>query len=308
MKQKYIGNIDNIEKIVISDPSFNEDNIGRFERDYNNKDNWKVELILNDIEDIIKYENDYIRTKGIEFLIILKKPELKELTIDINSNLSNIPKGLNINKTEVYMDTACVGIGVNNNANKLKATKNEWQPSCALKTLTDGYFGTVLEAKKEEKTEFIQITGYLDEDTNYTRDEIKNYLEKMMEIKDLRLEKEYESEKLNKILFKEPGQRPIIMEIEKDLKAEQEIVGGLIEAVDFTDNTCLICNEEGKLEGLMPNLKYGRDDIIVGNIFVIGCTEDGEFRSLTEQEIEECIDKLNEMEINKNQLFEEEEI
>ena len=184
--------------------------------------------------------------------------------------------------------------------------------------LIKSYFNKLSKVKDEQNSEYQKrakeimeerqrVVDDINKNTNYEIDDIVEYLNYMFEIKDLRLEKEYKSEELNRVLYKVPGDRPIILEIEKNLKAEQELVGGLIEAVDFTDNTCLICNEEGKLQALMPNLKYGRE-FIVGNVFVIGCTEDGEFRSLTDKEIEECVDKLNEMDINKKQLFEEEEM
>jgi hypothetical protein len=307
MKQKYVGSIDKIEKIIVSDPDYDQDVTGRFEKNYDNIKDWKVEICINDLEDIFCYGKEKIKYKGIEFSILLKNPELKELTLDMYNNTKNIPKGLKIINTDIFLDTACVAMGINNNAKSILGNKDVWQPSCALKTLADGQFGGVIEAKNGEKTEFIKIDGFLDEDTDYNIDDIIEYLNYMFEIKDLRLQKEYKSDELNRVLYKVPGDRPVILEIEKNLKAEQELVGGLIEAVDFTDNTCLICNEEGKLQALMPNLKYGRE-FIVGNVFVIGCTEDGEFRSLTDEEIGECVDKLNEMDINKKQLFEEEEI
>lgn len=46
-----------------------------------------------------------------------------------------------------------------------------------------------------------------------------------------------------KVLIVEPGQYPREAEIEKSLKAEQAVVGGLIECVyPWQDNACIVCN------------------------------------------------------------------
>ena len=61
------------------------------------------------------------------------------------------------------------------------------------------------------------------------------------------------------------------------LQKLQHAVGGLIEAIDIGHGKVLICNEEGKLQGLEPNwhatsllLKAGGmiTDIVVGNAVV----------------------------------------
>ena len=51
-----------------------------------------------------------------------------------------------------------------------------------------------------------------------------------------------------------PGQHPQQVEIDNDLKALQEAVGGSIDAVYlFADPVAIICNDEGKLMGLPLN-------------------------------------------------------
>ena len=37
----------------------------------------------------------------------------------------------------------------------------------------------------------------------------------------------------------------------------QEAVGGLIEIIDLSETACVICNEEGKLNGLEGNRSLG---------------------------------------------------
>lgn len=88
-----------------------------------------------------------------------------------------------------------------------------------------------------------------------------------------------------KVLIVEPGQYPREAEIEKSLKAEQEVVGGLIECVyPWQDNACIVCNDEGKLQGLPLNRTLGDYDVIAGTFFVVGLTQD-DFCSLTPEQI-----------------------
>lgn len=56
-------------------------------------------------------------------------------------------------------------------------------------------------------------------------------------------------------------------EIENSLEAMQKVVGGYIESVHLQGSTWLICNEDGKLLNLEPNMRY-YNNMIVGTIFV----------------------------------------
>lgn len=85
-----------------------------------------------------------------------------------------------------------------------------------------------------------------------------------------------------KAVIKRVGKNPVKEEISDDIAAGlhdlQGIVGGLIEAVPYED-FLLICNEEGKLQGLAPNFFHG-NDLIVGDVVFVG--QNGEnFVSLT---------------------------
>jgi len=86
-----------------------------------------------------------------------------------------------------------------------------------------------------------------------------------------------------KIIIKESGKQPYEKEIKNDLTVLQEIVGGYIEVLPITQEILMICNEEGKLEGLPYNFTLG-NDYIVGTVFFIGNNEP-EFRSLDDAEI-----------------------
>ena len=89
----------------------------------------------------------------------------------------------------------------------------------------------------------------------------------------------------------EPNANAVVCELKTDLKSLQEAVGGYIEFVyPFVDDVCVMCNEEGKLEGLKPsrplldgdNAMY---DYIAGTCYIMGYTFDGNNRSLTDDEI-----------------------
>ena len=71
-----------------------------------------------------------------------------------------------------------------------------------------------------------------------------------------------------KVLVKEPNKPAVLKEIEGDLASMQAIVGGYIEILTINHNPKipLICNEEGKLEGLEANFSF-RNDVIVGTVF-----------------------------------------
>lgn len=89
-----------------------------------------------------------------------------------------------------------------------------------------------------------------------------------------------------RVVIVEPGKAAYESEIENSLNAEQEIVGGYIEVVYNDDDTIIICNEEGKLQGLKGNRHLDNGtSIIAGTFFIVG--DGGEdFRSLTDEETE----------------------
>ena len=78
------------------------------------------------------------------------------------------------------------------------------------------------------------------------------------------------------VLMVEPGKAPYEMQIGSDLQSMQALVGGYIQAVyPYEEPVALICNEDGKLDGLTLNRAL-RDadgdiyDIVAGNFFIVG--------------------------------------
>ena len=91
-----------------------------------------------------------------------------------------------------------------------------------------------------------------------------------------------------KILLKEVGKESKIQEIEDTLEAKQKLVGGLIEVVPFQRNSdiLIVCNEEGKILNMFPNVMFGYD-YIAGDCFFIRDDYKGGFESLTDEDIKD---------------------
>ena len=89
-----------------------------------------------------------------------------------------------------------------------------------------------------------------------------------------------------KVLSVTPGQPPTVKEITNDLASLQAEVEGLIECISFPNSCVVVCNEEGKLNGMPPNRRLGAD-IICGPFFVCDTTRSGDFSSLSKSKIAE---------------------
>lgn len=76
------------------------------------------------------------------------------------------------------------------------------------------------------------------------------------------------------VLLIEPNKYPKMIEIADTLEAMQAVVGGNIEEyMPFDDEVAIVCNEEGKYNGMTPNRAVYADDkemmdIIFGKFFV----------------------------------------
>lgn len=99
-------------------------------------------------------------------------------------------------------------------------------------------------------------------------------------------------EKTIRILKIEPQKLPYEKEINNDLEGIQGEVEGLFECIYLDDNCILVCNEEGKLNGMELNRRIG-NDIIAGPFFIAGDSCDGEFISLTEEQVEQYTNEFS---------------
>ena len=96
------------------------------------------------------------------------------------------------------------------------------------------------------------------------------------------------------VLKVEPEKAPERIKISGDLESMQQIVGGSIQAIyPFEEPIALICNEEGKLDGLPLNRALRDEDgtiydVITGTFFLCGApSEEESFTSLSENQLEE---------------------
>ena len=94
-----------------------------------------------------------------------------------------------------------------------------------------------------------------------------------------------------KVLIIEPEKAAYEAEIGDSLADMQKVVGGLIQAVyPYEEPVALICNEEGKMEGLPLNRALYDEagniyDIVAGTFFICGLGEEN-FASLSPEHME----------------------
>ena len=93
------------------------------------------------------------------------------------------------------------------------------------------------------------------------------------------------------VVIVEPRKKPMVQNIDDGLEAMQKIVGGTIQATyPFEEPIALICNDEGKYNGMRPcRAIYGENremmDIIFGPFFICDCSTPY-FGSLNREQLE----------------------
>lgn len=92
-------------------------------------------------------------------------------------------------------------------------------------------------------------------------------------------------------IIKEVGKQPQIKDVENTLDALKSLVGGYIEVVRLDNGVLLICNEDGKMQGLPPNFKLGYDTVVGTAVFV---SFDGkeDFTDLNDMQVEYLMSKF----------------
>ena len=114
-----------------------------------------------------------------------------------------------------------------------------------------------------------------------------------------------------RVIIQEPGEPPVIEEIENSLEAMQSIVDGYIEVFDpwweEGDGVVVICNEEGKLMDLAPNIVIRNEsgdimDVISGTIILT--QESGEnFTDLSDNAIKKYTEILKGISVEPENSF-----
>lgn len=195
---KYEGRISKLDRIIVSDPSYDKGVWCRYENDNANMSNCKVALNISEYHEVIPADEvardlpegmrsqvtKDLELEGIEFQLLISDSRLK---CEIVKDGFNHPQWTTIQQFTIGMDSACVALGINEVADKIASERDSWQPSTALTTLTDGEFGTVCEGRTPNgnNTALIYITGSFDKDNGYTEEMLKSYLEAQLQIEDL---------------------------------------------------------------------------------------------------------------------------
>lgn len=104
-----------------------------------------------------------------------------------------------------------------------------------------------------------------------------------------------EEDNLIRVLKIEPGKEPYVKEITNDYQASQKEVEGLIDCVALPDGCVAVVNDESKLNGMEPNRRCD-GDIICGPFFICGDSPEGEFVSLTDEQIAQFTERFGEIE------------
>ena len=99
-----------------------------------------------------------------------------------------------------------------------------------------------------------------------------------------------------KVIVMAPEKEPEVKEIKRGLESLQAVVGGYIEAIyPFDDEVALVCNEEGKLNGLPVSMALVNNgqlvEMIAGTCFICGIDKD-DFCSLSDEMCAKYMDKF----------------
>jgi hypothetical protein len=98
-----------------------------------------------------------------------------------------------------------------------------------------------------------------------------------------------------RVIYIPVGSDPLVRDIEPTLDAMKALIGGgYIEYVGLTRHPglSLVCDEEGKLKRLRPNMiLVERDDVVAGDCFLIRTSDEGEAASVTRADIEALVGK-----------------
>ncbi len=176
---KFGGNIKELNQIIVSDPSYGDDVTCRYERKNINQKDMKINIEIHNYSEKI----DGLQINGIEFYILIHKAEIPCMLKE-DGSFSHYTSN-KVTETDIGIDTACISFGINNFANDIRAAQKEWQPPLALKTLSDGLFGIVKEGKEDDEIDFIFMSGFLDEDTGYSIEDVLDYITTYLEVKNL---------------------------------------------------------------------------------------------------------------------------
>ena len=108
----------------------------------------------------------------------------------------------------------------------------------------------------------------------------------------------FEEKETIRVVLCEPGELARVADIGTSLSDLQAVVDGLIEPFyPFEESVCIVCNDEGKFNGMKPNRAvYDQDgkimDIIFGPFCICDCSGE-DFGSLSQEQIDRYMEQFN---------------
>ena len=249
----------------------NKENIREMDKCLKEKSIYEVKILNRDT--FISLMHNIKNSKEYSIAILTNGQGKIKMILDIPNRMINMPK----EELRNYFRNLAKMNGVNR---VFFSTDNEEVYENAKKHLEYGTFKDLI-YYQNDKEKGIRIKA---------EDSIKSDVELFDE--NIRLSfaeknEEYKVKEKLKIVMKRVGKEPKVMNVENTLEAKQKLVNGLIEVLPVTDDILLICNEEGKIENLLPNLVFDYD-YIVGDCFFVGDDyENGDFKSLTDEQVKE---------------------
>lgn len=206
---KYKGIIKNFEHFVVSDPHYLKDVWCRYDKKFDTPQDWNVELIIKDVDEMQEYKGTEFNVIGLDFSILIKRENIKCDLLDIGT--IQYKKSTKLVDTEIGIDTAQVCMGVNEKAdeiNKFAIEINEegaldklfaeYNPPFAIQTMSDGTLGTVREGITNNSTDFILLTGFFDECAEVNSiEELRDYIVEQLNIESLEIQKESLKEEID---------------------------------------------------------------------------------------------------------------
>ena len=100
-----------------------------------------------------------------------------------------------------------------------------------------------------------------------------------------------------KVVYVEPGRLATVREIGTELSDLQAAVGGWIETYyPFEEEVCIVCDDEGKFNGALPNRAVRTEDgkimdIIFGPFFICDCSTEN-FGSLSDEQLQRYMEQF----------------
>lgn len=101
---------------------------------------------------------------------------------------------------------------------------------------------------------------------------------------------------LLRVVAKEPGKPAYVADVKNHYKSFQQAVGGCFQTFPLDENATFILNEEGKIHGFEANIIVN-NELLVGTVFIAGISDDEDFHSLTDDQVNNYLEMFKQAEI-----------